>query len=63
MKIGVVIINWNGLNLLKSHLKTVIDYSENCTIYVIDNFSSDQSISYMFSKLPCFCKIYVFKNM
>tara|TARA_X000001036_G_scaffold439994_1_gene493573 strand:- start:429 stop:1412 length:984 start_codon:yes stop_codon:yes gene_type:complete len=47
MKIGVVIINWNGLNLLKSHLKTVIDYSENCTIYVIDNFSSDQSISYI----------------
>ena len=39
MKIGIVVINWNGLNLLKKYLKDLIDNSENSTIYVIDNNS------------------------
>ena len=39
MKIGIVIINWNGLNLLRKYLKSIIDNSDNSTVYVIDNNS------------------------
>ena len=50
MKIGIVVINWNGLNLLKKYLKDLIDNSENSTVYVIDNNSSDESVSYLRQK-------------
>ena len=47
MKIGIVVINWNGLNLLRKYLKSIIDNSDNSTVYVIDNNSSDESVSYI----------------
>lgn len=47
MKIGIVIINWNGLNLLRKYLKSIIDNSDNSTVYVIDNNSSDESVFYL----------------
>ena len=39
MRIGIAILNWNGINLLKSHLKGVVDKSEDSAIYIIDNNS------------------------
>lgn len=47
MRIGIVIINWNGINLLKKYLKGIIENSDDSKIYVIDNNSSDDSISYL----------------
>ena len=47
MKIGIVVINWNGLNLLRKYLKSIIDNSDNSTVYVIDNNSLDESIYYI----------------
>ena len=47
MKIGIVIINWNGLNLLKKYLNEIILNSDNSTVYIIDNNSSDESILYV----------------
>ena len=47
MKIGIVIINWNGLNLLKKYLNEIILNSDNSTVYIIDNNSSDESILYI----------------
>ena len=47
MKIGIVVINWNGLNLLRKYLKSIIDNSDNSTVYVIDNNSSDESVFYL----------------
>ena len=47
MKIGIVIINWNGLNLLKKYLRPIIDNSLNSKVYVIDNNSSDESLLYL----------------
>ena len=47
MKIGIVIINWNGVNLLKKYLKVIIENSNNCSVYIIDNNSSDESIFYV----------------
>ena len=47
MKIGIVVINWNGLYLLRKYLKSIIDNSDNSTVYVIDNNSLDESIYYI----------------
>ena len=46
-KIAVVILNYNGAHLLKEYLPTVIKYSKEANIYVIDNASTDQSIEYL----------------
>ncbi len=45
MKIGIVVINWNGLDLLKKYLKVLIQNSVNHNVYVIDNNSEDESVS------------------
>ena len=47
MRIGIVVINWNGLELLKKYLKVLIQNSLNHNIYVIDNNSEDQSVSFI----------------
>ena len=52
MKIAVVILNWNGKELLKQFLPSVIEYSENAKIYVADNASSDDSISFIKTNYP-----------
>ena len=47
MKIGVVILNWNGVDLLKKFLHSVNDNSEGHQIYIIDNNSTDNSIDFV----------------
>ena len=47
MKIGIVVINWNGLELLKKYLKVLIQNSVHHNIYLIDNNSEDESVSYV----------------
>jgi GT2 family glycosyltransferase len=51
-KIAVVILNWNGQKLLEQFLPSVIQYSEEATIYIADNASSDDSISFVKSNYP-----------
>ena len=62
MKIGIVVINWNGLNLLRKYLKSIIDNSDNSTVYVIDNNSSDESVSYIRENFKEVEIIYLDKN-
>lgn len=52
MRIAVVILNWNGKHLLEKFLPSVVAYSQEADIYVIDNASSDDSISYLASHFP-----------
>ncbi|MGJ8684854.1 MAG: glycosyltransferase family 2 protein [Nonlabens sp.] len=52
MKIGIVILNWNGLALLKRYLPSVVQHSGNHTIYVADNASTDQSIAWTREHFP-----------
>lgn len=49
MRIAVVILNWNGKDLLEKFLPDIIRYSptEFSDIYVADNASTDNSISYI----------------
>lgn len=51
-KIAVVILNWNGVQLLEDYLPSVIKYSDGASIYVADNASTDNSISFLKEKYP-----------
>ena len=50
IKIAVVVLNYNGENWLKQFLKTTVQYSQNASIYVVDNNSTDNSIRYIKKK-------------
>lgn len=52
MKIAVVILNWNGKQLLEQFLPSVIEYSDSAYIYVADNASTDDSVSFLASNFP-----------
>ena len=52
MRIGIAILNWNGINLLKSHLRGVVDKSGDSTIYIIDNNSDDNSLEFVKQNFP-----------
>lgn len=45
--IAVVILNYNGKHHLQEYLPNVIHYSPEATIYVIDNASTDDSVSFL----------------
>lgn len=52
MKIAIVILNWNGKELLEKFLPSVITNSKEATIYVADNASTDNSISFVTKSFP-----------
>ena len=58
-KIAVVILNWNGVDLLRQFLPSVLQYSEEATIYVIDNASTDTSLSVLRTEFP---SIHIIEN-
>ena len=48
MKVAVVILNWNGREMLVKYLPRVLEYSQNeAEIFVADNDSSDDSLLYL----------------
>ncbi len=51
-KIAVVILNWNGAKLLEQFLPSVVAFSEEATIYVADNASTDASITVIKEQFP-----------
>ena len=52
MKLAIVILNWNGQQLLETFLPSVINYSTGHNIYVIDNASTDTSVSFLETHFP-----------
>ncbi|MFD2907676.1 glycosyltransferase family 2 protein [Flavobacterium ardleyense] len=51
-KIAVVILNWNGAKLLEQFLPSVVAYSDEATVYVADNASTDNSIEILKKQFP-----------
>jgi len=51
-KLAVVILNWNGKSWLEKFLPTVVRFSPQSDIYVIDNFSTDNSIDFLLNRFP-----------
>ena len=52
MKVAVVILNWNGKQLLEQFLPSVVQYSKEATIYVADNASTDDSVAFIKDQFP-----------
>lgn len=52
MKIAIVILNWNGVDLLKTYLPSVVEHSKDHVIYLADNASTDDSIKWTQSTYP-----------
>ncbi|WP_303317793.1 glycosyltransferase family 2 protein [Flavivirga abyssicola] len=52
MKIAIVILNWNGRKLLEQFLPSVIEHSKEADVYVADNASTDDSISFLKGTYP-----------
>ncbi|MCB0475936.1 MAG: glycosyltransferase family 2 protein [Flavobacteriaceae bacterium] len=53
LKVAVVILNWNGKKLLEQFLPSMIAFSKNdADVYVADNNSSDDSITFLKEKYP-----------
>ncbi|WP_400079154.1 glycosyltransferase family 2 protein [Winogradskyella sp. R77965] len=50
--IAVVILNWNGKTLLEQFLPLVIKYSDDAKIYVADNASTDDSVTFVSAHFP-----------
>lgn len=51
-KIAVLILNWNGAKLLEQFLPSVLEYSDEAKIYVVDNASTDTSIEVITAQFP-----------
>lgn len=52
MKFALVILNWNGHKLLETFLPSVVKYADGHKIYVIDNASTDSSVSFLETHFP-----------
>lgn len=50
--IAVVILNWNGRQLLEQFLPSVVKYSVGATVYVADNDSTDDSVAFVTANYP-----------
>jgi GT2 family glycosyltransferase len=64
IKTAVVILNWNGKKLLEQFLPTVISHtvSENNSVIVADNGSTDDSVEYLKKEFPDIPLIILDKN-
>ena len=52
MKLAIVILNWNGEDLLKQFLPSVVEHSVGHKIYIADNGSTDQSERWLAANYP-----------
>lgn len=52
MKVAVVILNWNGRDLLEKFLPSVVKFSAEATVYVADNASTDDSVLFISENFP-----------
>lgn len=62
MKIAIAILNWNGAKLLEEYLPSVTNYSQNAEVWVIDNASSDESVTFLKTHYPKIGLIELDKN-
>ncbi|MEM1336165.1 MAG: glycosyltransferase family 2 protein [Bacteroidota bacterium] len=59
MKVAIVILNWNGAQLLKQFIPIVLRYSSEYAVYVIDNASTDTSVSLLEQEFP---EVHIVRN-
>lgn len=52
MKVAVVVLNWNGAQLLEQFMPKIIAFSPRADLYVADNASTDDSIKVLQNQFP-----------
>lgn len=52
MKLSIVILNWNGAEMLRRFLPSVIEHSPEAEVIVADNGSSDNSLNLLAKQFP-----------
>ncbi len=52
IKTAVVVLNWNGKAWLEKFLPTLVKHSQEATVFVADNASTDDSISFVKDNFP-----------
>jgi hypothetical protein len=52
IKIAVVVLNWNGKAWLEKFLPTLVKHSQEATVFVADNASTDDSVSFVRDNFP-----------
>lgn len=52
IKTAVVVLNWNGKAWLEKFLPTLVVYSKEATVFVADNASTDDSVSFLQDNFP-----------
>ena len=63
MKVAIVILNWNGAKMLSTYLPSVINYSrDEAEIFVADNASTDDSMSWLSKHYPMVKQIALNRN-
>ena len=62
MEIAIVILNWNGAEMMRKYLPNVVKHSVNATVFVADNASTDDSLSLLANEFPTVRTIVLEKN-
>lgn len=62
MKTAIVILNWNGVHMMKKYLSNVINNSQEADVIVADNASTDDSIAWLKQEHPGVRTIILDKN-
>ena len=52
IKIAVVVLNWNGKAWLEKFLPTLVKHSQEATVFVVDNASTDNSVFFVKDHFP-----------
>ncbi len=52
MKTAIIVLNWNGRSLLEQFLPSLVAYTKQVDIYVIDNASTDDSCVFLSHNYP-----------
>lgn len=60
--IAIVILNWNGAEMMRRFLPSVVENSMEADIVVIDNGSTDDSLQYLETEMPNVRRIVLDKN-
>lgn len=60
--IAIVILNWNGAEMMRRFLPSVVENSMEADIVVIDNGSTDDSLQYLETEMPNVRRIILDKN-
>ena len=52
IKTAVVVLNWNGKEWLEKFLPTLARYSQDASVFIADNGSTDDSVSFVKESFP-----------